>query len=95
MKAGKILIVGGRGYVGNHILKKAGMMGLESVSVSRSSVDSLTSENENISYISGDALNPESFEESISTADTIGIEILYFSIFEIYFFIFKIVYDYD
>ena len=72
MQGGKILIIGGRGYVGNHILKKAGMMGLESVSVSRSSVDSLNSENENISYISGDALNPETFEESISKADTIG-----------------------
>lgn len=67
-----MLVVGGRGYVGNHILKKAGMMGIETTSVSRSSVDSLSSDNPNISFISGDALNPETFEESIQQADTIG-----------------------
>ena len=77
MQAGKILIVGGRGYVGNHILKKAGMMGLDSISVSRSSVNNVNTENQKISYISGDALNPETFEESIQNADTIGIFILF------------------
>lgn len=77
MKLGKILVVGGRGYVGNHILKKAGMMGIESTSVSRSSVDSLSSDNPNISFISGDALNPETFEESIQQADTIGNSPIY------------------
>jgi nucleoside-diphosphate-sugar epimerase len=72
MTLGKLLVVGGRGYVGNHILRKAGMMGINSTSVSRSPVDSITSENPNISFISGDALNPETFEEAIKEADTIS-----------------------
>jgi nucleoside-diphosphate-sugar epimerase len=72
MNLGKILVVGGRGYVGNHILRKAGMMGINSTSVSRSSVDSIINDSQNIKYVSGDALNPETFEESIKEADTIG-----------------------
>ena len=76
MCLGKILVIGGRGYVGNHILNKAALMGIKAQSLSRRSIDNIQNDNPNISYIQGDALEPNDFVEAIKHADTIGF--LYF-----------------
>lgn len=67
-----MLVVGGRGYVGSHVIKAAATMGVESTSVSRKATDSMKAGFPNLTYISGDALNPHTFEDSIKDADTIS-----------------------
>ena len=67
-----MLVIGGRGYVGNHILNKAGLMGIESYSISRRPVESINNDSPNINFVQGDALKPESFEDIIKKCDSIG-----------------------
>ena len=69
---GKMLVVGGRGYVGSHIVNKASMQGIKSASVSRRAPPNNDDSTQNIEFIQGNALNPLTFEEAIKEADTIG-----------------------
>lgn len=73
-----MLIVGGRGYVGGHILNKAGMQGIAATSVSRRTPPHNEETNPNIKFIQGNAMDPETFEEAIKEADSIGIRFLSF-----------------
>lgn len=66
-----VLIVGGTGFVGNAFLRQALLYGsLKLSSVSRH-LPPATSRFDNVTYIQGDSLKPEDFQEAVREADVI------------------------
>jgi saccharopine dehydrogenase-like NADP-dependent oxidoreductase len=64
--AGKTLtIIGGSGYVGRSIAKKAASLDVNVFSVSRGGMNSKSFSHPNIDYIQGDAMKPEKFRDVI------------------------------
>jgi len=70
--AGKTLtIIGGSGYVGRSIAKKAANLDINVISVSRSGPGSKSFSHPNIDYVQGDAMKPEKFQDTLEKSDAV------------------------
>ena len=73
----RVLVTGGNGYVGNYFIKTMALRypDIEVVGMSRRgtprSDDPVTKQLQNVSFIKGDCLKPESFKDSIQDVDAI------------------------
>jgi nucleoside-diphosphate-sugar epimerase len=71
MKLKNILVMGGNGYVGKSIIKKLSTISdVKTISIQRSQINE-KDKIQNIEYIKGDALKPESFVQSLRDSDVI------------------------
>lgn len=70
--AGKhVVVMGGSGYVGGAFIKKASKLGVKVTAVSRRGQTSDSLIAPNISYVKGDATNPEPLREHLESADAV------------------------
>ena len=72
-RARKIMVVGSSGYVGNYMMKTLAKQypNVLVVGMSRSALprEEETAKLPNVSYVQGDALNPESFKDHLENVD--------------------------
>ena len=71
----KILVVGSSGFVGNHMMKTLAVKhpNIEIVGMSRSAKarEDFTENLDNVSYVKGDCLDPESFRHHLRDVDSV------------------------
>jgi len=68
--AGKTLsIVGGSGYVGRNIAKKAADLGINVFSISRKGLTDKSLSHSLVQHVKGDALRPNDFKETLESSD--------------------------
>jgi len=66
----KLVVFGGRGFVGSHIVQEAVSQGFQVVAISRSGTPPVKREawTEQVDWVRGDALDPRSYEEQLQGA---------------------------
>ena len=76
-KISKVLVMGGNGYVGNYVLKTMAKLHPEKAFIGMSrrgnqrEGDKVVGQLENVCFIKGDALNPDSYKDQLKDVDAI------------------------
>lgn len=71
LKGKKLLVVGGSGYVGSEVARKALNAGMSVTSVSRKGESASSYRNDNLHHIAGDSMRPEDWGEHLEQADAV------------------------